>query len=1343
MVELLKILQPNATTIPGSVIRDLFIELPASTVSLLYDELSTVSDLQSLRSVAGSDLDNLLSNYGITRKFAAKASGLALLTFSSLPAIVSVNKGDLLFSSSGVSFSVVNGVSVNPSNSNLYRSIATKFKNDLDFLNITDTFAVEITVQATTPGSIGNIAKYGLVRANIPGISNVTNVFAFTGGSNQEDDASYRNRGLAIFSGSSTGTSLGYRNTALTNSNVLDAVVIEPGDPLMTRDGTVVSTNENGISTIISEGTGGKVDIVILGSLLSEFTDSFIYQDKSNNNKPADSKNDRVLGQIIGDENKTISRRRIDNIKNGVLPAQPVEKLLEVVGSLSGANFRAKSIDNLGIVTGNYELIKDTGTVSGSPFGFDKFHWISDKISLFEEDRVKSKFNGQDSTTFTDVLQIPKIQQSVSITNENSLVLSSDRSIVQLLHLPATGVTRVFNVNTGERYTVIDQNVDGNDTLNTTGRIRISGSTLPTTSDVLQVDYTWIVDFDGFVDYDGKIIKNNPRDSRDSIDWGLSNAVRNELVTFMKSADGAFYTGNVKHPISVVLSANSFKQANGIVTKVLIGNLAGRLSVVISSLVAELTSVNSVMLKNGTLEIYNTNNADGLFSNERVVVGSDIRYVATIILPTDTPAKEGQLTTVFFNQKDTFTVGTATGSFTANQITIPSTNVSVPDQTVLLRVNYLTSIQEALTVTTVNLPVSRSGNSFILNNSFGFTNTIVSNTVRRENQTVQFNALNQLSIKLSITSTDFTFSSDSVITVVNLTNNKEIWNTDNAGTVTTDSNNNYILVFTAFNAPKVGDNVVVFYTVSDIKRTQPFTFDSNIIKYDIQQLQLDTITNQLFVKLNNFTTASNISFSIIDPTTNSIIASSTGTLTAGVDNATISGTVVVFDDIDEILLKNVRVKNSIFPNNNGLYSITAINTNSNTITLSSNLNNLNSNQISVVRLLDNKDLWTNAATIDVINNKLILPVGASANANDNVIVLKSVSNNLRQAPSRLSVTVSDQINNTGIVSIAGTTLTKVADVVFTATNGGFKQNIAEAVKNFLKLTSVASIPSTISLARITKLEKVTTTTDGTVISSDFRYDVLGSSIKDNVFYANEMIDDDVLGVLDFIIPSTTNNLTNIPKLGDKFRITFYYSNTDDSEGIAFTRNGTLYSNKIFAFLNKIYISSGFTSTSARFTFSYFNQPATGSRYKIFYDYTAPKQNERISIKYNYNQLITSTTFAIETTRPINADVLVKAAKQMLVDLTMKVVIKTEFINSSATVLQNLKDRLITAINTNKLADTLDASDLVSVASSVDGIDRARVTFFNQNGKTGQVLSLVGAKNQYFTANNIVVNVETR
>ena len=184
------------------------------------------------------------------------------------------------------------------------------------------------------------------------------------------------------------------------------------------------------------------------------------------------------------------------------------------------------------------------------------------------------------------------------------------------------------------------------------------------------------------------------------------------------------------------------------------------------------------------------------------------------------------------------------------------------------------------------------------------------------------------------------------------------------------------------------------------------------------------------------------------------------------------------------------------------------------------------------------------------------------------------------------------------------------------------------------------------MVRVVKVEKVNTTTGNQVLDVSATYDVLNTKINNNVLYANEMMTDKSLQNIEYTLPSTTNNIANTPAIGDKLRITFYYATDNDLENVYFTKNGTLYTNKKFAYLEQLYPSSGFnTSKSTRFIVSFFTQPATGSRYTAYYDYLAPKQNERILIQYNYNSLISTSTFTVEGSRLINADVLIREAKQ--------------------------------------------------------------------------------------------------
>lgn len=1338
LIDYYRLAQPDADSKPGTIFRDLFIEGPASQLALLYESLAGISDKQSLRLVLGNDLDKLAKNFGVVRKSATPATGVALLTFSDINAAININKGDTVISNNGFSYVVSVGTSVLPSAVNFYKSLATKYKDQLEFVGITDQYAVEVTVVSSSPGSAANIGVYALSRTNIPGVSNVTNINPFSGGTDNETDSNFRNRILSAFSGSSVGTSLGYLNTAIGTAGVVDANVIEPGDPLMTRDGTQVKINPDGSRTILSEGSGGKVDVIILGSNLVENSDSYIYKDKSNNDA-TNSKNDVVLGQISGDENKTINKKRVDNIAANKLPAQPVENIIQVSGSISGSNFLPKSIDSLGRISGNYELIKDSGLYSGSPWGFDKIHWISNKISLFEEDRIKGQPNGQDTTTFTDVLDIPKIQQSLSIINENSLV-TSDRSIIKLLHTPINNVTRVFNVNTGERYIVANQNYDNTPGFNTTGRIQISGNTLPTPSDTLQVDYNWIVNFDSTSDYDGLTNTLNIRDVSDSIDWGYANIIKNEKVLFELNAGNNYFIGTTTHPISSVISVNKFTQVGGTVFKINSGTFINKLAVDIGRLSAQTEEITSVTYKNSNIELYKTSQNTGTFENSTEVVGIDILYSTRIIFPTDSPVKEGDKVSVKLNNLNVFTSETDTGNSNNNKITIPASLVDTTATQITLEVNYIADITELLSTSITSLPASRQGNSLLLSNNNGFINKNINNSYRREHQVIKQNLSSQYYIDLNISTTEADLVANQVLSIIRLSDGLELWNSDNLGTIDTAVTNTYQAILTGFNSPIINDRVIVIYYTNDLLKYQPFSFQNELINSKINILQA---SGSKFVIPLDEITDDTINFDILEPNTNIVLAS----ITDGyIEDGYISSLTQNFVSIYDILNKKAKITGATNSNNNGLYDILSYDSLNNKLEVSNVLDKISANQISVIRILDGKEMSIDK--VDISNNQLLL--SGNASAGDIVYVLYYNFNNLRKAPTRVVGTTSDVVNNPGLLTISGHTVNKAEDIIFTAINTGLKQNISEALRKAINLNSTNSIPSNIKLIKLVKLEKVIVSGNTEeILEISTTYDTFNTKLLNNSYYSDEMDFDDSLTSFDVILPNTVNNslnteVQNIIKIGDKLRASFYYIVEDDSENLSYTRNGSLYTNKKFGFINKMYISSGFaTSQSTKLIAASFTQPSLGARYKIFYDYTAPKQNERILITYNYNKLISDVTFNMENSRPVNADVLAKGAKQILLDLTINVVISDTYKNSSATVLQNLRAQLVNALTTDTLGDVVDTVDIINIAQSVAGISRARVIFFNKNGSTGQVLKVQGQKDEYFAPNNIIINTEVR
>jgi uncharacterized phage protein gp47/JayE len=1350
MLDFFKLAQPNLDTSPGEVARDLFIEGPSSQLSLLYDELQGVSNKQSLRLVIGTDLDKLAKNYGLVRKQSTPSTGVSLLTFSSLNATVNVNSGSPVYTAGGAGFTVITGFSLVPSNINSYRATATQFAAQLSYAGITDQYAVQATVTASAPGSAGNIGQYSLSVVAIPGISNVTNVVTFAGGTDQETDAAFRNRILATFSGSSVGTSLGYLNAALSVSGVTDATVIGPGNPLMTRDGTV-SQVVNGVLTVISEGSGGKVDVVVLGTNDVSYTDTFIYHDKSNQNDPTNIANNFVLGQLASNAGLSISQERITDIQNGNLPAQPIDAIVQVTGSLSGSNFIAQTIDGYGRSSGNYKLIKDTGVYGGSPFGFDTFAWTSNQID-YTEDLIKGQANGQDPTTFTQVLQITGAQQQLSITNENSTV-TSDRSIIQLLHAPATNVTRVFDVNTGQRYLITNQNYDATTPYNNTGRIQISGNTLPSPSDVLQVDYTWVVDYDRYSDFDGLVDTQNPRPVTDSIDWGYPSAIKNELVEFFLVASNNYYQGTTTHPVDTIISVDTFLQIDGYVQTVPSGIYVNRLSVIITDLAIATVSVNSITWKNSNVELYNTAQDNGSFTNTAILVGINLLYQTTIILPSDTVAQNGDRVSTYINATNVFQSTNAQGSSNGTQVTVPSANVNISPDRLNLWVTYIANVSDLFSSVITSLPTSRIGNGYVLNNNNGFNNFSIVNVSRRENQTVQLNLSNQFYVELNLPTSDYTLTATEVLVVIRLSDGKELWNTDNSGQVINGIDGNYQLIFSGYNTPAVNDKTLIVYYAPDIRRFQPFSFSNEIIQTRIDGLGYDVITNSFTLPLIELTAqASGLSFEIVGQNSDTVYFSVTDGYLTSVTNTTayLNSLSVLFNTLPDLTNKRVKITGATAPNNDGYWDILSYNVTTNNITITSFLNHLTADQISVIRVLDGQELWNYTGTIDQVNNRLLIPHTPNALTGDLVFIMFFNFKNLRKAPTRLIGTTLDTTLNTGVMTVAGTTLNLAENVIFTATTTGLQQNLQQALATALNINSASTLPTNVQIAKIVSASKVTTYTPGSniVLETLVTYDVINTTITNNLLFADTMLGDPTLPPYNFILPATTNNTltgapNNLPTLGDQILITFYYTMTGDYENLTYTQIGQLYTDNKFALINQIYIGSGFqASQSTKFTATSFTKPAVGARYSIYYDYLAPKQNERILIQSNYNQLITTATFAIEASRPITADVLTRASKLLLVNLTMNVVIDSAFANTSSTVLQNVYNQMSSALTSTTMGGVLNQISLINTAQGVQGIDRARILAFNTVGLPGQVLTVTANQDQYFRPNIITINTES-
>jgi len=661
MMEQLKLVQPNLDTKTGTVSRDLFIDIPADQLEKLYKLISIISDKQSPDTAIASDLDRYAANYGLTRRYGSPALGVAIFTINSIFSDIQIPNGSIVTSKSGVNFRTVGNYLFSSSEKGRHAATASRIRKSLQIAGISDKYAIEVPIQASRPGSPGNVSSYQITNHNLDFEIKVINLSSSSGGSDGESDSQFRTRVSSLFSGANTGTALGYKNAVLSLNGISDALVVEPGNSLMLRDGTEIIEINDGTKRIISSGTGGKVDIYVLGRQLVEVAESFIFTDSSGVGATNDERNDYILGQGSLDQTLTSEERRLSAISSGNLPLQPVSNLVTISGSSSGV-LSPKLTSSTGIVSGNYELIKDTNPdTGGSPFCFDKIHFISGSKTVSAESIVKRSFNAISRLNYTDVKDIDSIYSDIIISSENSNVSVADKSIIYTLHKPILSVSSIQNKTTGEYYTVelLETNTDTG--LNDSGTFKISGKNLPNQSDILSVSYTWRKYFDKYIDYNGYSLRSKDSEtSIDSIDWGYSNFIREESSTIERSDDENSYIVNISNDISRISSLFLQVVETSTIQSIVFG--AAPKSAIVITLAAEITNINRITNTLG-MEIFNTSKSDGYFSG------------TTIVLPSDSPAIVGDSVIVYFNKVELYNIENTDASFFNSTINLPSDSV--------------------------------------------------------------------------------------------------------------------------------------------------------------------------------------------------------------------------------------------------------------------------------------------------------------------------------------------------------------------------------------------------------------------------------------------------------------------------------------------------------------------------------------------------------------------------------------------------------------------------------------------------------------------------------------------
>jgi hypothetical protein len=369
----------------------------------------------------------------------------------------------------------------------------------------------------------------------------------------------------------------------------------------------------------------------------------------------------------------------------------------------------------------------------------------------------------------------------------------------------------------------------------------------------------------------------------------------------------------------------------------------------------------------------------------------------------------------------------------------------------------------------------------------------------------------------------------------------------------------------------------------------------------------------------------------------------------------------------------------------------------------------------------------------LLNNDLSELVGSiqptSFNFNDDL----SINSIQREGSCQLTVSLNG-IPNFGSVKITGTTFTRL-------TLTGFAGNVYDG--NILDLESLLkaylelnNIPENYFVGRVASIK----------IGNEI-LDLNNYGLNNNVYDSNVASQNTSLTHFEVRVPDTSKNNTISYTAGSALECVFDLVIPSDSETLFFYSSEDRITEKYFFRISDISVTSGLRSLSGilsgSISISSFNQPNQGVGYFADYNFKAPKDGERISVNYNLNKIILDATSGVEVVRPITADVIVKEAFALPVDVSGTIVIGSGFENEQESIVENVSNAISNLLNTATLGGLIDYSDLISTGASIQGVDSIDISLFNESGKTGRRSFLQALDNQNIVAGVVLFTAVSR
>lgn len=359
MLAFLQANRPDINTNTGTVVNDVVCSTVANEFSPesgtsdtgVYPAILYTQELQAFATDAAllipSDLDQIAANYGMTRLPGTAATGtitFRIRNYTTSSPIVNVPAGTTVStlsttSTPAVSFVTTAGVTFTS-------SLAPSYFNP-----ISGFYEQSTTIICQTIGTVGNVGVNTITSlvSSVPGIDSVTNSTASTGGTNVESNTAFAARIQIKLEGNNVGTQDGIISLMDTNPSVIEAVVVGPNDPAMTRN-----------------QFGGSVDVYIEGQILSTVVDTPQYSATGDqtfvlSHQPATSVSS-ITGIVNGSPYTFVPNIDYAFVEN------PNALFAGSVEAASYANFNVNTTFTIAIVTDGTHLLvsSSSGMVTGS-----------------------------------------------------------------------------------------------------------------------------------------------------------------------------------------------------------------------------------------------------------------------------------------------------------------------------------------------------------------------------------------------------------------------------------------------------------------------------------------------------------------------------------------------------------------------------------------------------------------------------------------------------------------------------------------------------------------------------------------------------------------------------------------------------------------------------------------------------------------------------------------------------------------------------------------------------------------------------------------------------------------